>query len=59
MGRIYPAEEVEEEIRALECSVQVEKEVESTIEGTSLLGKVKRAWGNDVVRRGLYAGIAV
>ncbi|KAG5559782.1 hypothetical protein RHGRI_003167 [Rhododendron griersonianum] len=48
LERIYPAEEIEEEIRALEYSVQVKKEVESTIEETSMLGKVKKAWGNDV-----------
>lgn len=59
MERIYPAEEIEEEIRALEFSVQVKKEVESTIEETSMLGKGKKAWDSDVVRRGLYAGIAV
>lgn len=43
MERICPAEEIEEEIRALEYSVQVKKEVESTIEETSMLGKVKKA----------------
>ena len=59
MEKIYPEEEVEEEMQALAASVEVEKQEESTNVETNIFGKVKEAWGNDVVRRGLYAGIAV
>ncbi|KAL6970184.1 Sugar transporter [Sarracenia purpurea var. burkii] len=59
LERIYPAEEVEDEIRALKSSIVEERELESAIGETTMIGKVKKAIGNDVVRRGLYAGVAV
>uniref|UniRef100_A0A5B7AQD8 Putative inositol transporter 4-like n=1 Tax=Davidia involucrata TaxID=16924 RepID=A0A5B7AQD8_DAVIN len=57
--KIYSAEEVEDEMRALKESVEAEKAEEMAIGESSMIGKVKKAWGNDVVRRGLYAGITV
>lgn len=58
MEKIYPADEVEEEMKALQSSVEAEKAEEDSI-GDGIISKVKGAWSNDVVRRGLYAGITV
>lgn len=58
LGRLYSADEVEQELRALKESVEEEKE-ESKAIGDSVGAKLKNAWGNTVVRRGLYAGITV
>ncbi|KAL6990662.1 Inositol transporter 4 [Sarracenia purpurea var. burkii] len=58
LEKIYPANEVEEEMKALQSSIEAEKAEEASI-GNGLIAKVKSAWKNDVVRRGLYAGIAV
>ncbi|XP_058196878.1 inositol transporter 4 [Rhododendron vialii] len=58
LENIYPAEEVEEEMKALQSSVEAEKAEEDSI-GDDIISKVKGAWSNDVVRRGLYAGITV
>ncbi|KAL8047447.1 hypothetical protein ABFS82_07G001200 [Erythranthe guttata] len=57
LEKIYPAEEVEHEIQALQTSIKQEKE-EQVGEG-GMFGQLKSAWKNDVVRRGLYAGITV
>ncbi|CAN4126972.1 unnamed protein product [Withania somnifera] len=46
LEKIYPAHEVEDEMKALEASIETEKADED-------------AWCNRVVRRGLYAGITV
>ncbi|KAL2515762.1 Inositol transporter 4 [Forsythia ovata] len=53
LEKIYPPNEVEEEIRALQSSIEAEKAEEG------FFSKLKSAWGNVVVRRGLYAGITV
>ncbi|XP_041989820.1 inositol transporter 4-like [Salvia splendens] len=58
LEKIYPADEVEDEMRALETSVKAEKAAESSM-GDTLIAKMKHIWGNDVVRRGLYAGVTV
>uniref|UniRef100_A0A5B7AU98 Putative inositol transporter 4-like n=1 Tax=Davidia involucrata TaxID=16924 RepID=A0A5B7AU98_DAVIN len=58
LEKIYPANEVEEEMKALQSSIEAEKADESSI-GTGMISKVKSAWSNEVVRRGLYAGITV
>lgn len=58
LRKIYPAEEVDEEIRLLKQSIEKEK-AESESIGKDLLSKLKGAWANKVVRRGLYAGITV
>ncbi|XP_021902308.1 inositol transporter 4-like [Carica papaya] len=56
LERIYPADEVENELSALRSSIEHEKEEEASI-GESLGAKLKGAFGNKVVRRGLYAGV--
>lgn len=58
MAKIYPADEVETEIKALADSVEAEKADESVV-GENIFDKVKGAFTNPVVRRGLYAGIMV
>lgn len=58
MEKIYPANEVEEEMKALQTSIETEIAEEGSI-GDGLVSKLKNVWGNDVVRRGLYAGITV
>ncbi|XP_031389848.1 inositol transporter 4 isoform X2 [Punica granatum] len=58
LEKIYPPHEVEEEMRALEESVEAEKADESAV-GESMVAKVKGAFSNPMVRRALYAGIAV
>lgn len=45
-------------MRALQESVEAEKADESIV-GESIIAKVKGAWSNPIVRRGLYAGITV
>lgn len=45
-------------MKALQLSIEMEKAEEGSI-GDNFLSKLKSAWGNVVVRRGLYAGIAV
>lgn len=57
LARIYPEDEVEEEMEALRSSVEAEREMEMS--GRSMFQLVKEAWANIVVRRGLYAGITV
>ncbi|XP_052207242.1 inositol transporter 4-like [Diospyros lotus] len=59
LERIYPADEVEEEMQALKTSIEEERAQESEIGETTMLGKIRKAWSNKVVRRGLYAGITV
>ncbi|GAV59893.1 Sugar_tr domain-containing protein [Cephalotus follicularis] len=58
LERIYPANEVEDEVAALKESVETEKAQESAL-GQGMIAKVKGAFQNTVVRRGLYAGITV
>lgn len=58
LNKIYQENEVEEEMNALEASIEQEKAEERAI-GSDMISKVKSAWGNTVVRRGLYAGITV
>ncbi|GAA0155025.1 transporter [Lithospermum erythrorhizon] len=58
LEKIYPADEVEKEMKSLQDSVEEEKAQEKSI-GEGIISKVRSAWGNTVVRRGLYAGITV
>lgn len=58
LEKIYPANEVEGELTALQSSIEAEKAEEASI-GHSLLAKLKNGWQSDVIRRGLYAGITV
>ncbi|OIW19781.1 hypothetical protein TanjilG_27320 [Lupinus angustifolius] len=58
LSRIHNPGEVEEEMRAMQESVEIEKK-ENELAGHSLGEKIKGAFANKVVRRGLYAGITV
>ncbi|GJR39681.1 inositol transporter 4 [Tanacetum coccineum] len=58
LEKIYPADEVEKEMKALQLSVEDEKQAEEPMK-YGIFSKIKNAWGNKVVRRGLYAGITV
>lgn len=59
LEKIYPADEVEEQVEALRLSVEEEKSLDGSNGDGNIISKVKEAWGNPVVRRGLYAGITV
>ncbi|KAL6197714.1 hypothetical protein ACLB2K_033319 [Fragaria x ananassa] len=58
LEKIYPENEVEDEMRALHESVEMEKAEEGDV-GDGIIAKLKGAFSNPVVRRGLYAGITV
>lgn len=58
LEKIYPKEEVEEEIKALQSSIEEEKADQEAL-GSNIFQRVKQAVKNDVVRRGLYAGVTV
>ncbi|XP_021766769.1 LOW QUALITY PROTEIN: inositol transporter 4-like [Chenopodium quinoa] len=59
LAKIYPEEELEVEIKALKASVDSEKAEDELVGGNNMLSKIQNAWGNQVFRRGLYAGITV
>lgn len=56
LARIYPANEVENEMEALRQSVEEEK-AEAAALGNGFFTRIKRALSNIVFRRALYAGI--
>ncbi|KAL3626646.1 Sugar transporter [Castilleja foliolosa] len=56
LEKIYPAEEVEDEVQSLRESVEHEKQ---EVGETGFFGQLTGAWKNDAVRRALYAGITV
>ncbi|KAL3351207.1 hypothetical protein AABB24_019687 [Solanum stoloniferum] len=58
IAKIYPAEEVENEMLAMKKSVEEEKEIEGSI-GSSTFTQIKKAFGSTTCRRALYAGICV
>ncbi|EEF34614.1 sugar transporter, putative [Ricinus communis] len=58
LEKIYPSDEVEKEMSALAKSTEAEKADEAVID-ENLISKLKGAFKNTVVRRGLYAGITV
>ncbi|KAL5575882.1 hypothetical protein UlMin_017581 [Ulmus minor] len=58
LEKIYPANEVEDELKALHESIETEKALAGEI-GDGFITKLKGALSNQVVRRGLYAGITV
>ncbi|KAF3641025.1 Inositol transporter 4 [Capsicum annuum] len=58
LAKIYPAEEVENEMLAMKKSVEEEKEIEGSI-GSSTFTQIKKAFGDAACRRALYAGIGV
>ncbi|GAA0169955.1 transporter [Lithospermum erythrorhizon] len=55
--KIYPQEEVEHEMKAMQSSVEEEKALEIAVGASSTMGKLKKLWSNIAVRRGLYAGV--
>ncbi|KAL8120385.1 inositol transporter 4-like isoform X2 [Apium graveolens] len=57
LARIYPADEVEEEMEALRSSIAAEREMKEA--NGNIFQQVKEACSNIVVRRGLYAGVTV
>uniref|UniRef100_A0A0A8Z5K4 Major facilitator superfamily (MFS) profile domain-containing protein n=1 Tax=Arundo donax TaxID=35708 RepID=A0A0A8Z5K4_ARUDO len=57
LRKIYPANEVEQEIDAMRQSVEDEVLLEGSIGEQSLFGKLRKALGSKVVRRGLLAGV--
>jgi MFS transporter, SP family, solute carrier family 2 (myo-inositol transporter), member 13 len=57
LRKIYPASEVEQEIDAMRQSVEVEVRLEGSIGEQGLVGKLRKAVGSKVVRRGLAAGV--
>ncbi|KAF7017523.1 unnamed protein product [Triticum aestivum] len=59
LRKIYPANEVEEEIESLRKLVEDEMVLEGSIGEQSVFGKLKKAFGSKVVRRGLMAGVIV
>ncbi|MBA0662376.1 hypothetical protein Goklo_006509 [Gossypium klotzschianum] len=58
LQKIFPANDVNDEMNALKLSVEAEKADEHAI-GDNLIQRLKGALSNVVVRRGLYAGITV
>ncbi|XP_057428721.1 inositol transporter 4-like [Lotus japonicus] len=58
LSKIYRPDEVEEELKAMQESIELEK-AEEGLTGHSLAQKLKGALSNKVVRRALYAGITV
>ncbi|EER98432.1 hypothetical protein BDA96_02G127700 [Sorghum bicolor] len=57
MRKVYPPEEVDEEIEALRASVEADMAQERSIGGGGLAGTLRKAFGSVVVRRGLTAGV--
>ncbi|XLS79569.1 hypothetical protein HN51_063794 [Arachis hypogaea] len=56
LEKIYKADEIEGEIKAMREAVEQEKQEEGLI-GQTLREKMKAAFSNVAVRRGLYAGV--
>lgn len=59
LAKIYPPNEVQVEINALQKSIELEKSDEGSNGEEGFFTKVKNALGNQVFRRGLAAGITV
>ncbi|WVZ86364.1 hypothetical protein U9M48_033160 [Paspalum notatum var. saurae] len=57
LRKIYPANEVEKEIDALRQSIDDEVFLEGSIGEQGLIGKLRKALGSKIVRRGLMAGV--
>ncbi|KAI4312509.1 hypothetical protein MLD38_037316 [Melastoma candidum] len=58
LEKIYPPNEVEDEMKALQESIEAEK-LDESMAGGSLFARVKVALGSPVIWRGLRAGITV
>lgn len=59
LAKIYPQEELEEEMKALKASVDNERAMEGSVGGGNFLSRIRQALGNIAFRRGLYAGVTV
>uniref|UniRef100_A0ACD5UDI4 Uncharacterized protein n=1 Tax=Avena sativa TaxID=4498 RepID=A0ACD5UDI4_AVESA len=59
LRKIYPANEVDQEMESLRKSIDDEILLEGSIGEQGMLGKLKKAFGSRVVRRGLMAGVIV
>nr|AAF91431.1 putative Na+/myo-inositol symporter [Mesembryanthemum crystallinum] len=59
LGRIYPPEQVKEEMDSLKTSIENEMADRKAVGEGNAFVRAKRAWDNKVVRRGLIAGISV
>ncbi|XP_043689757.1 inositol transporter 4-like [Telopea speciosissima] len=59
LRKLYPEDEVDNEVEALRASIENEIAQESSIGDGNLFSKIGRAWGNVVVRRGLIAGVGL
>ncbi|GAB2224729.1 hypothetical protein Drorol1_Dr00005499 [Drosera rotundifolia] len=59
LSRIYPTEQVEEEMNALKQSIENEIAEEGEIGEGNIFTRVRKALGNKIFRRGLHAGITV
>jgi MFS transporter, SP family, solute carrier family 2 (myo-inositol transporter), member 13 len=57
LRKIYPSNEVEQEIDAMRQSVEHELRLEGSIGEQGLVGKLRKALGSKVARRGLVAGV--
>ncbi|KAF6139344.1 hypothetical protein GIB67_021554 [Kingdonia uniflora] len=57
LKKLYPPHEVEAEVEALRLSVEAEIAEEGSIGAGNIFTKIKNAWSNTIVRRGLAAGI--
>ncbi|KAF6171775.1 hypothetical protein GIB67_007296 [Kingdonia uniflora] len=57
LKKLYPPHEVEAEVEVLRLSVEAVIAEEGSIGAGNIFTKIKNAWSNTVVRRGLAAGI--
>ncbi|KAF6146518.1 hypothetical protein GIB67_020302 [Kingdonia uniflora] len=57
LKKLYPPHEVEAEVEALRLSVEAKIVKEGSIGAGNIFTKIKNAWSNTVVHRGLTAGI--
>lgn len=58
LEKLYPADEVEKEMIALQSSIEAEKADAHSV-GDGFFSKFKSAFSNPIFRRGLYAGVTV
>ncbi|XP_043723646.1 inositol transporter 4-like isoform X1 [Telopea speciosissima] len=57
LKKIYPSHELDSEVEALRISVENEIAEEGSIGEGNIFTRVRKAWSNVIVRRGLIAGI--
>ncbi|XP_043710550.1 inositol transporter 4-like [Telopea speciosissima] len=59
LRKIYHPEDVDSEVEALRLSIEAEIAEESSIGKGNIFSKVRNAWSNVIVRRGLIAGVGI